>query len=127
MTRILRNRSRSIGEPGAEPISGWLPCLGFEWHREPLSVTLALAAMRTLLTCWLVLLFASFAVSVLGLTWVQLRLTRAYGWRVFRTRSALNLYWHGLGPFERWLIWPGLIAFFLTLVGGTLLHFFNRT
>ncbi len=83
--------------------------------------------MNTLLKCWFVFLFASVGVSVLGLSWVQTRLIKRGGWRVFRTQRVTDLYWRDLGPLERLLIWPGLVAFLLTLLAATLSLVFHRT
>jgi len=83
--------------------------------------------MKNVLTVWFVFLFASVTFSVLGLSWVQSRLIKREGWRVFRTHRFLDLYWHDLGSLERLLIWPGLIAFLLTLVAASLDHLLHRT
>jgi hypothetical protein len=83
--------------------------------------------MKTLATAWIIFLFASFAVSVLALSAVQTQLIRKEGWGVFRKHRLLDLYWRNLGTLQRALIWPGLIAFFLTLLAGTLSVFFRHT
>jgi hypothetical protein len=81
--------------------------------------------MNTLLKCWIVFVFVSFFITVLGLSYVQTRLIKKDGWQVFRVRKFVDLYWHGLTPFARFAIWPGLIAFLLTLLGATLLQLFS--
>jgi len=72
-----------------------------------------------MLTIWFIFLIASFAVSVLTLTYVQTRVWRKQGWRALRERPLLDTYWVDLTPLERVLLWPGVIAFFLTLLLGT--------
>jgi hypothetical protein len=62
-----------------------------------------------------IFLFASFAVSVLTLTYVQIRVWNKHGWRALRERPLLYTYWAELSPVERALLWPGIIAFFLTV------------
>ena len=74
--------------------------------------------MNALVSIWIVLLFASFAITVLALSFVQVRLMGREGWRVFRAHSLVDLYWRKRTPIERLLIWPGLVAFFLTLLAG---------
>jgi len=83
--------------------------------------------MKTLVTGWIIFLFASFAVSTLALSAVQTRLIRKEGWGAFRRHRLLDLYWRDLGRLQRALIWPGLIAFFLTLLAATLSVFFRHT
>lgn len=85
--------------------------------------------MKTLLAYWIILFLVSFAASVLGLSLVQSRLIEKEGWQwsVFRNHKFFDLYWHELRWFERLLIWPGLIAFLLTLIGATLEYVFGRT
>jgi hypothetical protein len=71
-----------------------------------------------MLAIWFIFLIASFAVSVLTLTYVQTRVWRKLGWRALRERPLLDTYWGDLTPLERLLLWPGVIAFFLTLLLG---------
>jgi hypothetical protein len=66
----------------------------------------------------MVFLFVSFGISTLTLSFVQTRLISREGWRVFRTRGLLQLYWRELSPLQRWLLWPGIAAFFITWFGG---------
>jgi hypothetical protein len=64
---------------------------------------------------WLVFLVVSFAVSIVALTYVQIRLiVQARTWRIFYERSILDLYWRGLSVPLRLLVWPGLVAFGVT-------------
>src|ERR1041384_7807180 len=83
--------------------------------------------MKTLLTVWTIILFASSAISVLALSAVQTRLIRREGWHVFRRHKLFDLYWRNLGSFQRALIWPGLIAFLITLLAATVVSLFNLT
>jgi hypothetical protein len=81
--------------------------------------------MNMLVKCWILFLLVSFFITVLGLSYVQARLIKKDGWRVFRIRRFFDLYWHDLRPLERLSIWPGLVAFFLTLFGAALVHLFG--
>jgi hypothetical protein len=73
----------------------------------------------SLLKYWIIFLFASFAVSVLALSFVQTRLIRREGWRVFRARGIRQLYWREISPPLRFAIWIGISAFLLTLLALT--------
>jgi len=75
---------------------------------------------------WFTFQFVSFAVSVLAMSYVQTRLLRLHGWRVFRDRAAVDLYWRELSPLLRWLLWPGLVAFGVTFVGLAVLLVIER-
>ena len=71
-------------------------------------------------TLILLLLFvALFLISGITLTVIQTRLLKLFGWRIFRERSMLKLYWTDLSRKERTLLWPGIILFFLILFVGT--------
>ena len=70
-----------------------------------------------MIRAWFTFLFASFAVSVLAMSYVQTRVLKAHGWRGFRDRPFVDIYWRELSPLLRWLLWPGLVAFGLTFVG----------
>ena len=66
----------------------------------------------------LVVLFAS---SVLTLSWVQARIIARSGWRALQIasyRQTRELYWDNLSRLERWLIWPGIVCFFLIVLVG---------
>ncbi|MCU1268158.1 MAG: hypothetical protein JWM21_4476 [Acidobacteria bacterium] len=69
---------------------------------------------------WFGLLFCSFAVSVITLTYIQTRVARKFGWRALRERSLRETYWTNLSTRERLLLWPGTVLFFLTLISLTL-------
>ena len=73
--------------------------------------------MESVVIAWAVLLGASFMVSIFAVTYVQLRGVARYGWRGLRDRPFLNIYWRELSPFERGLVWPGLMAFAITWLG----------
>ena len=68
-----------------------------------------------MLTGWFIVLFASFCVSVLMMTNIQIRGAAQYGWFGLRQRPFLDTYWRELSHLERWLLWPGLVAFGATL------------
>jgi type II secretory pathway component PulM len=59
------------------------------------------------------------------LTLIQTRLWKQFGWRVFRERPMLQMYWRDLTHKERALLWPGVILFLLTLLSGTLMKLFR--
>ena len=65
---------------------------------------------------WIIFLLASFAVSVLALSFVQTRLIRREGWRVFHTRGIRQLYWREISPLQRFAIWTGISALLLTFL-----------
>jgi hypothetical protein len=78
------------------------------------------------LTLILLLLFAAlFLISVITLTVIQMLLLKESGWRVFRERSIMTLYWTDLSGKERTLLWPGIILFFLILFLGTVSKLFG--
>ena len=77
-------------------------------------ILFSLDLVNMFLRYWFWFLLAAFAVSVLTLSFVQTKLIRREGWRVFRTRSVVQLYWREISPLERFLIWTGIAAFFLT-------------
>jgi hypothetical protein len=83
--------------------------------------------MTPLLKYWFIFVMVSFLLSILGLSWVQTRFFRRHGWHIVRAHEALDLYWRDLSAAERLLIWPGLLAFLLTLLGASLNLVFNRT
>ena len=79
----------------------------------------------TILVTWFILLSICFAIFIIVGTQIQTRLWKQFGWRVFRERPMLQIYWRDLTFRERVLFWPGLIMFLLTLFLGTvakLLH-----
>jgi hypothetical protein len=78
-----------------------------------------LAGRSPMLVAWFIFLLGSFAVSVLTLTYVQTRVWRTRGWRALRERPLLENYWSDLSTIERALLWPGIVAFFLTLLAAT--------
>jgi len=72
-----------------------------------------------LTTILVILVAALFSMSTITLTVIQSRLLKQFGWRVFRERPMLKLYWTDLSCKERSLLWPGIIMFFLILFVGT--------
>ncbi len=72
-----------------------------------------------MLTLWFVLLLASFAVSVLALTRIQMRVGRRLGWAALH-RDPLRHYWTELTRLERVLVWCGIAMFLLTLFAAAL-------
>jgi hypothetical protein len=72
-----------------------------------------------LLVIWFIVLFVTSVVSTITLTLVQKRLLKQFGWRVFRERPMVEIYWTNLSAKERALLWPGIILFLVTLFGGT--------
>jgi hypothetical protein len=52
-----------------------------------------------------------FLISIFTLSYVQIRLWRKSGWRIFSTKSPIELYWNNRTVPERWLIWPGIVCF----------------
>jgi hypothetical protein len=68
----------------------------------------------------LILFFAAFLTSTITLTLIQTRLRKQFGWRVFRERSMIDIYWTSLSQKERALLWPGIILFFIILLVGTI-------
>ena len=74
--------------------------------------------MESIVTAWVAFLFISFAVSVLALTYVQIRGAARYGRRGLGNRPFLETYWRELTVLQRTLLWPGLVAFFVTLLAA---------
>jgi hypothetical protein len=77
--------------------------------------------MELILASWIVFFSASFAVSILALSFVQLRAISRYGLRESMERAQrapLDMYWRDLSPLERCLVWPGLVAFGVTFLAA---------
>ena len=70
-----------------------------------------------MLLIWFIFLGASFLVSVLTLTRLQTRIIRKLGWRALQ-RDPLLHYWVEISALERVLLWCGISAFLLTLLGA---------
>jgi hypothetical protein len=70
---------------------------------------------------WLLVLFVTFPVSVLALTYVQTRVARERGWFGLYESRFVDTYWRDLSVLLRWLVWPGLVAFAITGLGCTVL------
>ena len=69
-------------------------------------------------TCMTALFFAAvatlFGISVLSLAVIQTRLIARSGWKALQFdsyREMRELYWKNLTTKERWLVYPGLVAF----------------
>lgn len=69
---------------------------------------------------WFIILFIFFAISVLTLTYIQIRVARNYGWSALRKRPFFQTYWGELSVLERILLLPGLAMFFIALIIGAL-------
>jgi hypothetical protein len=69
-----------------------------------------------MLEVWFMFLAGSFTVSILMLTFVQMRAWKKKGWWRASYERPLETYWSELSAIERVLLWPGLVAFFLTLL-----------
>ncbi len=75
--------------------------------------------MKLILMGWLAFFVTSCTVSILALTYVQLRAVARYGLRQSigrMQRAPLDVYWRELSPFERGLVWTGFAAFALTFL-----------
>ncbi len=79
--------------------------------------------MELILTGWIVFLVASFAVSILALTYIQSRAVTKYGLRESMQRAQhapLDMYCRDLSRLERGLVWPGLVAFGVTFLAAAI-------
>ena len=65
------------------------------------------------------ILFISFLPTVIVATLIQTRVARQDGWSAIRKKPFLEMYWKNVTPLERFLFWPGLIMFLLTMFGAT--------
>jgi hypothetical protein len=74
---------------------------------------------KVMLIVWILVLFVSFLPSVIMGSLIQTRVARQNGWRALRERPFFETYWKNLTAVERSLFWPGIIMFFLTLIGAT--------
>ncbi len=73
-----------------------------------------------IVTVWFILLVVTFSVSVLTMSYIQVRMARrAGGWRFLNVQSLRESYWRQLSVAERCFLWPGLVAFAITLVIAT--------
>ena len=84
----------------------------------PARLTPRWAALTDMAKLVLLLVVSLFLLSTITLTFIQIRLARQFGWRVFRERSMKALYWTDLSWQQRLLLWPGVVAFFVILVAG---------
>ena len=76
---------------------------------------------------WLVFLYTSFVVSVLTMTFVQIRaMQNAGSWRSLRGRPFFQTYWRELSMTQRVLLWTGITAFVITLVVAQVAAIFHR-
>ena len=78
-------------------------------------------AMKLILTGWMAFFVASFTVSILALTYVQVRAVARYGLRESMERAQrapLDMYWRELSPLERGLVWSGIVAFGITFLAA---------
>lgn len=73
-----------------------------------------------MLTAWVVFLALSFSVSVLAMTYIQVRAASKHGWFGMWQRPIFDTYWRHLSLRERAFLWPGLAAFAMTFVAATL-------
>jgi predicted small integral membrane protein len=71
-----------------------------------------------MLRIWIVFLLASFVVSLLTLTRIQVRFARKLGWSAFQRSSLIKIYWTDISPLERVLVWTGISAFLLSLLAA---------
>src|ERR1700682_1371354 len=71
-------------------------------------------AVPRLMLGWTFFVFGSFAITVLTLSFVQMRGISKYGWRDFRKRSPRQTYWDELTWWQRALLFPGFCAFMIT-------------
>jgi len=73
--------------------------------------------MELILTGWIAFFVASSTVSILALTYVQVRAVARHGLRESMERAQrarLDMYWRELSRLERGLVWPGIGAFGVT-------------
>jgi hypothetical protein len=65
-----------------------------------------------------------FGVSVLSLALIQVRRISRSGWKALQFESyrrMRELYWNNLSVPERWLVYPGLIAFMTLAIAAMVL------
>ncbi|GEM_PF-4521383 len=67
-----------------------------------------------MLRIWLAFMFVAFAVTVVAGSMVQIREHGSA--KAFRERRLLDVYWHERTALERALLWPGFIAFLVTVI-----------
>jgi hypothetical protein len=72
---------------------------------------------------WLVSVGTLFGISVLSLSLIQARIIARSGWKALQVdsyRHMRELYWDNLSIHERWLVYPGLLAFVTFVVAAML-------
>ena len=74
--------------------------------------------MESLIKAWIVFLFVSFAISVLTMSYVQIRAAGRHGWRGLAHRRLFDTYWRELSGLERSLLWLGLGVFAVTFLAS---------
>lgn len=72
-----------------------------------------------MLAAWIIFMFVSFGVSVLTGSYIQIRVAKRHGWCGLSERPLLHTYWFELSPVERILLWPGIVAFAITVLSAT--------
>lgn len=73
-------------------------------------------AMDRIPAHWLGFLAVSFVSTVLMATYIQARGLQQYGLREFRRRPMIATYSRELAPWQRLLLWPGLLALLVSLL-----------
>jgi hypothetical protein len=73
-----------------------------------------------MLRIWIFFLLASFIVSVVTLTRIQVRLAGRLGWSAFQHSSLIKIYWTDISILQRALLWTGIGAFLLSLIAATI-------
>jgi hypothetical protein len=65
-----------------------------------------------------------FGISVLSLSLIQARIIARSGWKALQFdsyRQMFKLYWTNLSIPERWLVYPGLVAFMTLVIAAMVL------
>ena len=70
-----------------------------------------------------------FAISLLSLALIQARTLARSGWKALQFtsyREMREFYWSSLSTPERWLVYPGLVAFTTLAIAAAVLLIYQR-
>jgi hypothetical protein len=105
----------SLPYAGEKANYGWVYGLDLSWGLHEHAAGPGIISSK-LLSYLIYFLFSSFVVSVLTLSYIQTRVAKKFGWPALRDRPFLDTYWRELSKTQRCLLWPGIVAFMITLL-----------
>lgn len=108
------NYTATLQYAGVKADYGWGYSLDLSWGLDDSLFELRGIAGK-IAFYWIMFVFASFAISVLTMSYVQISAANNRGgWRALRKRPFLDTYWRELSKAERIMLWTGIVAFLIT-------------